>query len=274
MGELEAADAGRCRAALVEVVPRLTSLVRGIRRPDAPAVGVWSVADVAVHCAHVWEALPALAAGGTESPIANLDDLAPLTQSMVAADADRDPASLATRIERGAETFLELLDRAEPDAQQCWLIAGITASPSTFACHVLNESLVHGHDIAHAEGVPWPIADEHAALALLGFLFPMLARIDPAAVLDSNQAKGLHATWDIRLRGEGRAVIAIDDGRVRVLDRPDGKVDCRITVDAAPFFLLTWNRAGQWRSVLRGRLIAWGRRPWMAGRLRTVVRNP
>ena len=50
--------------------------------------------------------------------------------------------------------------------------------------------------------------------------------------------------------------------------------DCRISADSAAFLLVAYGRIGQLGPILRGQLIAWGRRPWTALRLNSFIRNP
>lgn len=267
-GGVDLADA---RAAIAEVVPRLSALVRSIDDTERPALGEWSVGDVAVHLAHVWEALPALAAGTLESPIQELGGLAGLTAGMVRDEPDRDMATMAGRIERGAAAFLEASQAARPDG--AWLVAGITASTATFACHLLNESLVHGDDIARAARRHWPIEPDHAALAIKGFVFPVLGLLDPRALVDQRRAAGFHACYDIRVGGGGRVFMVFDDGAVAIEAPSSRRVDCHISGQPAALLLVLWARRSQWSMLLRGRLRAWGRRPWLAPRLTTLMRN-
>jgi ADP-heptose:LPS heptosyltransferase len=49
---------------------------------------------------------------------------------------------------------------------------------------LLNECLVHGHDIAKATGRPWPIQRHHALLAMEAFVLPLIAALPPQRVID------------------------------------------------------------------------------------------
>src|SRR5438132_7154715 len=171
-------DAAAARAALASVVPRLTSLIRSVRNPLAPAVGEWNAGDVAVHLAHVWETLPALASGGLNSPLHAPDELADLTTSMVRGDPGRDLEVTAARIEAAASAYLST--PITDSTPRPWLVEGTALPPSAFSCHMLNESLVHGYDIARADGRRWRIHPAHACMALMGFAFPALPVADPA----------------------------------------------------------------------------------------------
>src|ERR1700680_1632773 len=190
----ESGDGQRAYAALRTVVPRLSALIRSIKRPAQPAVGEWNVGDVAVHLAHVWETLPALASGERESPLQHVDELSGLTTSLVRSEKRPDLAGGADRLDAAAAAFLTTTTARSSDATTPWLVEGIQASTPTFACHLLNESLIHGYDIAHAERTPWAISSAHAALALTGFIFPMVSRLDARAMVNQEKAAGVGAS--------------------------------------------------------------------------------
>lgn len=265
-------DAGAARTALAAVVPQLTALIRSVRNPAAPAVGEWNADDVAVHLVNVWEALPALARGDLESPLHELSDLAELTTAMVGSEADRDLGAAAARIEAAATAYLAapLTD----NAPRPWLIRGTALPASAFTCHLLNESLVHGYDIAHAERRRWPIEPAHASLAIMGFAFPALSVLDPRAPVDQRHAAGVRACFDIRVRRTGRAYLVFDDGAVTIEPPSSRQVDCHISAEPTTLFLLLWSRTSQWPAALSGRLRIWGRRPWLGIQLPRMLHNP
>ncbi|MDQ4031651.1 MAG: hypothetical protein M3332_05035 [Actinomycetota bacterium] len=47
--------------ALRDEVRRVTTLLRSIRDPEAPAVGQWNLAEVAMHLSQAWVVVPGLA---------------------------------------------------------------------------------------------------------------------------------------------------------------------------------------------------------------------
>jgi hypothetical protein len=270
----EATDGQRAYAALSGVVPRLSSLIRSIKRPATPALGEWNVGDVAVHLAHVWETLPVLASGERESPLQHVDELSGLTTAMVASETRPDLAGVADRIDAAAAAFLTAAQARASGTTTPWLVEGIQASTPTFACHLLNESLIYGYDIAHAERTPWAISSAHAALALTGFIFLMVSRLDARAMVNQEKAAGVRASYEIHIRRFARVFLSFDDGALRVEPVALRRVDCHVSADPAALFLVMWGRVNQWSEVLRGRLFAWGRKPWLGPRLRTMIRNP
>ena len=265
------ADA-EARAALATVVPRLTELIRTVRRPSAPALGEWNAGQVATHLAHAWEILPKLARREGEPVLTDLRQLDAFTVAMVRADSDSNVEAAAARVEAAAAAHL-----ASPlggDDPRPWLVAGISFPPSVFSCHLLNESLVHGFDIARAEGRRWDIDPRHAALAITGFLLPVMSRLDPRFAIDQRAAAGVHARYDIRLRGCARFSMTIDDGALHVEPGATGRADWHISADPATLFLVMWSRTTPWAGLLSGRMLGWGRKPLLGLRMTRMLRNP
>ena len=267
-------DLAQARAALAAVVPRLTRRKRSITDPTRHAIGVWSAGDVAVHLANAWELIPALAARRVASPLRELRELEALTRVTVARESDRDSHTVADRIDAAAAEFNAAMGRADESGTAPWLVQGVDMPLAVFACHLLSESLVHGDDIARAERRTWPIERRHAALAVDGFAVPVMRALPPSAMVDQRRAAGLQACFDVRLRGGRSTVIAIDNGALTI-DPPAARpVDCHLSADPTAMLLVMYGRRRLWSAVGRGQIIAWGRRPWLAPRLRTALRNP
>jgi hypothetical protein len=265
-------DGVTARAALGAAVPRLTALIRSIHDPGAPALGTWTIAEVAVHLAQVWEALPALARRDLQSPLRAPDDLAELTIAMVREEPERDLEAIATRIDSAASAYLR--SPTVDDGPRPWLVDGTALPATAFTCHILNETLVHGHDIARAQRRPWRIEPAHAGMAIMGFLFPALSVVAPRFPVDQRRAAGVRACFDIRVRGAGRAYLVLDDGALSI-EPPSGRpVDCHISAEPAALFLMIWSRTALWRGALAGGISMWGRRPWLGVRLAGMLRNP
>jgi hypothetical protein len=126
-------------------------------------------------------------------------------------------------------------------------------------CHLLNECLIHGHDIATATGRPWPIQRYPALLAIEAFVLPLIAALPPTAFLNQEKAGSFRARIELRLRGGQRTVM--------VFDR-------HISADPQAFQLLFIGRQGIWKPLLEGKLTAWGLRPWKLPRMLTVMSPP
>lgn len=260
------------REAVATVAPRVTALLRSVEHPTAPALADWDLTDVAIHLSHALDGVAAMANGGG-SMLTDLWGLGDLTTALVEGETTRDLAEIADRIEASVESFLRGMETAKDDGVRGWLVEGIEVPLSTLTCHFLNELVVHGRDIAMAEGVPWKIDRRYAALVLTGFIFPAFAVLG-RTIVDQEAARGVRASFDVRLRGGGGVVIRIDDGDLTVEPPSSRPVDCHLSVDPETFLLVGWGRISQWPAILRGQLLAWGRKPWLGVRFRSLLRNP
>jgi uncharacterized protein (TIGR03083 family) len=274
MGTSAEVEWSEARTALELTVERLVELLRTVGHPTAPALGTWNVAEVATHLCHAFEVLPAIARGERGSLIAQLAELAGATTALVAEDEERDLAVLADRIETAAKDFLSWSTTAVLTEEGPWLVEGAAATVTMFTCHLLNEALVHGYDIAVADGRSWVIDGRYAAIAFEGFLLQVFQKLPATAMVVPERAATLRARFEIRLRGAGRFCLVFDRGEMRVAPAGSGRVDCHLTADPAAFFLVAWGRRNQWEAIAKGQILAWGRRPWLGLQLRGLIRNP
>ncbi len=264
--------------AVSEVAPRFVAMVRDAVLPTDPSLGSWSAADVAMHLSHSIDAATA-AVLGAGAMVEDVWSLGSLSKMLVAAETDKSPAAIAARVEASVERFLEVVGAGAATEERPWMVGGVTFPVETITAQVLSELLVHGYDVAKGQGVAWPIASAHAALAVNRFLFPALGALG-AGLVDQKAAAGRRATFEIRVRGGERAWLAFDDGDLKVTTtappavKGRSPVDCYLSVDPVAFLLVAWGRIDQWPAVGRGRLLAWGRRPWLGLQLRSLLRNP
>ena len=178
------------------------------------------------------------------------------------------PAAHVNDLARSTDHVLDVLATLPERAAFTWW-SGSQADVEVAIGLLVGERLVHGWDIARACGMRWPIKRHHAVIAMEASFAVMPLLVDPVA------AAGLNATFEMRLRGAGRYELRFTDGALTTsrVDRVDD-ADCRISAHPVAMMLTGFGRVAQWRPVLRGRLIAWGRRPWLGLRLSRVLRSP
>ncbi|MBO0851323.1 MAG: maleylpyruvate isomerase N-terminal domain-containing protein [Pseudonocardia sp.] len=261
------------RAALRDIAPSLVALVRSVPDANSPSVGTWTVGDVAAHLSHCFRAdTDTIAGRPVPEAIVTKAGIAEATAKLLAEDGERDPAVLADRIGTLADEFDDVASRSQP-ATVDWL-QGTRLPPSAVACHLLNECLIHGHDIAKATGRRWPIRRHHALLAIEGGVLPLIAALPPTAFLNEEKAGSFRARIELRLRG-GRRTLMVFDGGSLTLDAVGARdVDAHISADAPALMLVLIGRQGIWKPLLEGKLAAWGRRPWKLTRMLTVLSPP
>lgn len=252
-------------------------------------MGHWSIAEVAMHLSQAWlvvpglarrdlsrvyEVMPSLAGVAEDSLIKDMWDLAEVTALGIRSDPERDVTVLADRIEARAEEYFSECAGRSADELRPWLVEGVTVSLSTLTCHLLNETVVHGYDIARADGRKWKIDPGHAAMVLGQFITPVIQGLDAKAIVDGDRVAGLQATFDVRIRGGDRFYFIFEGGELRIEEPSSRGVDCHISADPVAFLMVIWGRQSQWLTIAKGKLLAWGRKPWLGPRLRLLIRNP
>ena len=235
-------------------------------------LGTWGVGEVASHVSHVFR-VDSDAIAGRPVPVTELrpSAVAAMNDAQLEVDRERDAGVLADRIEALLEDFLEISGVSDND-EVTWL-DGIRIPASAAACHLLEELLVHGHDVATAAGRPWRIAPSHAALAIRGAAGPIVNAADPMAFVVPERARGFRARFDIILRGYDRFSFLFQDGSA-MAPAGSGPFDAHLSADPSAALLLMLGRMDVLPLVLRGRLLVWGRRPWKLLRALNVWTPP
>jgi hypothetical protein len=289
VASVSAAQWRQSQDALRDEVRRVTMLMRSISDPAVPAVGHWNLAEVAMHLSQNWMLVPGLArqdlsrykavvpgiaevAG--DSMIPDMWDNADMNAFALKSDAERDLAVLADRIEERAEEYFGECAGYSPDEPRPWFVKGTTVTLSALTCNLLNETIMHGYDIAHAAGREWKIMPTHAAMVVRQFFVPVVQTCAPRTFVNAKEAADLQATYQLHLRGGGRLNWIFDDGSLRIEEPSSRRVDCHISADPAAFFMVFWQRQSQWNAIAKGQLLAWGRKPWLGLRFRSLMRNP
>ncbi|MGH3669885.1 MAG: SCP2 sterol-binding domain-containing protein [Pseudonocardiaceae bacterium] len=275
--------------ALRDVVQQATTVLRSVQDPAAPAVGHWTVGEVAMHLSQAWLLVPSLARGDLSefhavipssatvpggSVIRDMWDLEKLTNQGVQADQERCPRVIADRIEARAEKYLDECTGADPDAEGPWIVQGTSARRDTLTYHLLNETLVHSYDIARAAKRPFRMEPSHAAMALGRFVVRVLQANDPRTFVNGKKAARVRATYDLRIRGGASFHFIFDNGELTIVDPAARPVDCHISADPVALLLVVFGRQSQWPAIAKGKLMAWGRKPWLGPQLNSLVRNP
>lgn len=230
--------------------------------PTRRAVGHWTVGDLAGHLTDMVEIYSRLMEGGGH-PAGRLENLGNHNERS-ASGFDGTPAQAAKRMRSGAARMLTLIKDGW-NQQVPWL-SDIVLSGRSVALLALGEFLVHGHDAA---GSGWTIDPLDASILLAG--------IEPLAVhyVNEEEAAGLRVSIETRIRGGVRRRFVFDGPRLSIVE-PEGRrgADCYISGDPTTFVLLMYGRGGPIGAALTGKVVAWGRKPWLALKLPKLIRNP
>ena len=178
---------------------------------------------------------------------------------------ERDLGRLADLLEEATTAYQAAAASADPAAD----IAtpnGLVISPPTMTCLLLGEQVIHGLDISRAAKTGWDISPRHALMIIPGVLTVAPQYLRPSAA-------NTRVSFELRIRGANGYRMAVDHGTAVVTGAGD-KSDCVITADPVAFLLLGYGRIPQWSPIVRGKLRAGGRRPWLAMKFAKLISSP
>jgi uncharacterized protein (TIGR03083 family) len=271
------------RTAVAETVERFATLLQGVRDPSAPAVGDWTVGDVAAHVrvvsmlntlfatggrpADAWETVYDMAITATVAEVRDVNARALLVQP------ERDPRVLAPLIRRQVDRLLDGTSELRGDEPIAWL-GGVKVPVVTVLGHMLSELFVHGTDIARAERRDFPLPRARAPLIFDAFLLNLLRSPDAARFAGDRADAAQPVTCALRIRGSAPVVLVAGEDGVSIEQPGARPVDVTVSADPAAMWLVMCGRVNPLRAAARGRVVVWGRRPWRLRRLMDLLHTP
>jgi uncharacterized protein (TIGR03083 family) len=263
-----AAEHAALSAAVTAVAEDIAALLRSCADTSVPIPGAeWTVGEAAAHLALANELMADLAAGrervyGDGTP----QSLAAANAESLTAFPERGGAVLAEEITRHAEAFNEAF--AGRSAADPVVTPLGPMDLATLASYLLTHMLGHGYDIAVALRRPHMI-DRHRVELCLPFLMTAMPR-----VVDGRSAAGHTARYDLRIGRGPRITVTFTDGAAEVTAGPATRPDCTIRTSPDAFLLLALGRYTPTAALARGKVLAWGRRPWLAPRFPLLFSAP
>ncbi|MCW2685402.1 MAG: hypothetical protein JWR37_292 [Mycobacterium sp.] len=266
---------GEALSALREAVARSAKLWRDIDDSELRVPGLsWTVAETAAHVVgdmrDYAEALSRHARGYLTHADRRPDSPSRLSTVVNARHLtvvpERNFRRLADMLEETADGYLSMAAGTDVGAT-IPTPNGLVLSPATMSSLLLGEQLLHGLDIARAAGVSWRIDRADALLVIPGILTVAPEYLHPA------RSANLRVSFELRMRGGPHYRMAVEDGSA-VITAAGDKADCTITADPVAFLLVGYGRSSQWSQLIRGRVLARGRKPWFAAKLGTLLTSP
>jgi hypothetical protein len=270
-------------AALADAAGRTAQLLRGGLDPAARVPGLtWTAAETAAHLVTDLREHTAILTGTRPAPgpadgpgdgpgdgRTAAERGAAANRAQLDAFPERDLTVLAGLIEEAAAAFNAAL-AAQPSRGPIVTANGVPMVPATLVSVLLGEQLIHGLDLARSAGRPWPIARGDALRVISGMM--ALA----GDYLDHDAARDVRVRYELRFGPGDRYRFGVDGptATVNPADGAPGRPDCVITANPVAFVLVGYGRVGQWSQILRGKLRAGGRRPWLALRFATLLTRP
>jgi uncharacterized protein (TIGR03083 family) len=231
---------------------RFAELLRKAQDGQAPVPGLdWTVAQLAGHVVSLTARYEPFLEGKGDAFYANMSDM---NAEELDAFSHLSLSELADDLERGTSSLLSLCPSGDAPARFFDVESDCASAIALYA----EELLVHGLDLARAVGSRWEITRGESVIALAGLIVGMPKFINPQA------ARGPHVTYEVRLRGGPTFSVAIDNGAATFSPGRAPDADCRISADPIAFLLNGTNRQSRSRTLLAGRMLAFGRKPWLA----------
>ncbi|TDC39975.1 maleylpyruvate isomerase family mycothiol-dependent enzyme [Micromonospora sp. KC213] len=269
------------RAALTEQTERFADLLV-VSRPETRCTADWSVVDTLAHVvslAWLYACLvdperPPLPVAGLDSqlPEVTVDTVADVNDVVLRQFTERDPAVLLARLRADVGQLLSWCADRSPDDTVPWL--GAARVPLAGLCaHLVNELLIHGHDIARASGRRWRLPGREAAMFLELFLAGVV-RHGYGRLLDGGgPPSDRPIVVEFRSAFAAPLRLVLHRGVISFAE-PGARPDVRIHHDPGTFNLMMFGRISRARALLTGGIRISGRRPWLLPTFLRTFRTP
>jgi len=234
-------------------VDAFTGQLRTATDGTAPVPNLeWSVADLGQHVA----CLPALwsrlhEGGDVFEPPARWADFSDQARSHI---TEVDPAKLADLIDVEFGSYIDLLaSGSEPR----WNYAVAMPRTESLAL-VINETVLHGHDLAAVTGAKKPeYTDREAHIGVAATM-----RLTPVFVDPDKVAQQPDGVYHVKFRGGKDYTWTKSGPELIITEGKPPKADAHLNTDASMFMLSSLGRVGQVRAALSGKMVSYGRKPW------------
>lgn len=238
---------------------RFAALLRSVAEGATPVPGMrWTVGEIGAHV--VQSAINARhAVEGHGSAYDGIGFNGDIDEKLVADLPERDPGRLGDMVETRYDALAEALTGI-PDDREIGVIDRLT--PASLRAILALDFMLHGTQIAAAAGRTFAV-DAEAMRRCVALVLP--------ALVDAAAAHGLTATFSLRFRGAAPLLYGWEDGRLWIDDGRARRVDCFVSADARAFLLQGIGLYPLWKLALTGRMLSWGRRPWLSLRLPRLI---
>lgn len=243
-------------------VRQFSSQVRQLSDLDAPVPNLaWTTGDLARHVA----CLPSFWHSHNEAGdvFVRPADFARYSDEQRAHITESDPSRLADLIDTNFDDFL---DGLSADHQHRWLY-GVRTNTDNLCGLTLNETILHGRDLAAVTGATPPMFERFEAN---GAVEATMATA-PCFVDEARAHAQPDGVYHLRFRGGNDYTWTKQGGELRIERKRPARADARLNADPATYLLASLGRIGQIQASISGKMIVYGRRPWRFLGLGTII---
>ena len=248
-------------ARLVETMPDPTAPVRPLK---------WNAIETAVHVLQGIRYYTDCIAGRVDPPPAPVADAlafgAAHNEAALAEEPEREPRKVAALLDDAVDNLARTA-RAAGARSPVTFLDGYTRETVAAPCGIVAEAIIHGYDIARATGNRWKIDPASARLGVYSTTDVLQLALNPEA------AAGVSLHGRIHVRGGHTFDVRLEGGRVWG-EEPSGSPDFHFSIDPVSYLMVAFGRRGISSEILKGRSIAWGRRPWLGLTFAKAFFNP
>ncbi len=224
----------------------------------------WTASDLGAHLVTEARRFERFGNGGGD-PLPT-DGVAEYNAGEIAAVGETDLGRQADLFEMDHAVFAEHAREHNADDPFTWFDLPITWAEAV--CIYLGELAIHSLDLARVMRRGYKI-DRDAAIQISYGLVSILP-----SFVDKQAAQGFTGTFRLKLRGAVPVNLAFDGGKLTASVANGEGADCKISADPEAFLLVGYGRISQWGPILRGKIVASGRKPWLGLKFSQLLVNP
>lgn len=258
-------DWTRMRGALDRAAQRVAALLRAAPDGNAKVSGLdWTVSELGAHLINEADRFERFGRGDGQP----MGDVAQINADELASVSERDPKRQADLFEAAHAKYSALAAQHAGTDPYTWFETPMEWAEAGGI--YLGELNIHAVDLARTLGRK-VVIDKQDAIDVAYGLMPILPMF-----VDRDKARGFTGTYKLKLRGATPLLLSFESGELSVgrARREADSADCTISADAATFLLVGYGRSSQWGPILRGKLFASGRRPWLGLKFNSLLVNP